>query len=46
MFLKAVRHEVNRLVSSVVVQEPGLVSNLAPYVLWSLANQYNVGTLS
>ena len=46
MFLKAVRHAVNKLESSVVVQEPGLVSNLAPYVLWSLVNQYNVGTLS
>ena len=37
MFLTAVRHEVNNLESSVVVQE---------LELWSLGNQYNIGTLS
>ena len=44
--LKAVRHEVNNLESSVVVQELELAINLALYVFfWSLGNQYNVGTL-
>ena len=46
MFLTAVRHEVNNLESSVVVQELKLSINLAFRVLWSLGNQYNVGTLS
>ena len=46
MFLTAVRHEVNDLESSVVVQELKLAINLAFSVLWSLGNQYNVGTLS
>ena len=33
--------------SSVVVQELELAINLALYVfLWSLGNQYNIGTLS
>ena len=46
-FLTAVRHEVNNLESSVVVQELELAINLALYCfLWSLGNQYNVGTLS
>ena len=46
-FLTAVRHEVNNLESSVVVQELELAINLALYgFLWSLGNQYNVGTLS
>ena len=46
MFLTAVRHEVYNLESSVVIQELELAINLALYVLWSLGNQYNVGTLS
>ena len=46
MFLTAVRHEVNNLESSVVVQELKLAINLAFRVLWSLGNQYNVETLS
>ena len=46
-FLPAVRHGVNNLESSVVVQELELAINLALYVfLRSLGNQYNVGTLS
>ena len=47
MFLTAVRHEVNNLESSVVIQELELAINLALQgFLWSLGNQYNVGTLS
>ena len=47
MFLTAVRHELNNLETSVVVQELDLAINLALYgILWSLGNQYNVGTLS
>ena len=47
MFLTAVRHEVNNLESSVVVQELELTINLTlKGLLWSLGNQYNVGTLS
>ena len=47
MILTAVRHEVNNLESSVVVQDLELVINLAlKGFLWSLGNQYNVGTLS
>ena len=47
MFLTALRHEVNNLESSVVVQELELAINLAlKGFLWSLGNQYNVGTLS
>ena len=46
-FLTAVRHEVNNLESSVVVQELEFAINLAlKGFLWSLGNQYNVGTLS
>ena len=46
MFLTAVRHKVNNLESSVVVQELELAINLAfKGFLWSLGNQYNVGTL-
>ena len=41
MILTAVRHEVNNLESSVVVQELELA-----IFLWSLGNKYNVGTLS
>ena len=41
MFLIAVRHKVNNLESSVVVQELELAINLALYGF----NQYNVGTL-
>ena len=43
MFLTAVRHEVNNLESSVVVQELELAINLALYgFLWSLlSNLYN-----
>ena len=45
MFLTAVRHKVNNLESSVVVQELELAINLAlKILLWSLGNQYNVGT--
>ena len=48
MCLVAVRHEVNNLESSVVVQELELAMNLVLYngFLWSLGNQYKVGTLS
>ena len=46
MFLTAVRHEVNTLESFVVVQELELAIYLALYgFLWSVGNQYNVGTL-
>ena len=46
-FLTAVRHEVNNLESSVVVQELEFAINRALYgVLWSLGNQYIVGSLS
>ena len=45
MFLTAVRHEVNNLESSVVVQELELAINHYMF-LWSFGNQYNVGTLS
>ena len=39
MFLTAVRHEVNNLESSVVLQELELAINFALYVfLWSLGN--------
>ena len=45
--LTAVRQEVNNLDSSVVVQELDLAMNLALYgLLWSLGNQYIVGSLS
>ena len=40
MFLTAVRHEVNNLESSVVVQELKLAINLAFRVLWSLGNHF------
>ena len=47
MFLTAVRHKVNNLESSIVVQELELAINLALYgLLWSLGNQYYVGTWS
>ena len=47
MILTAVRHEVNNLESSVVVQELEFAINRALYVfLWSLGNQYIVGSLS
>ena len=47
MFLTAVRHEVNNLESSVVVQELEFAINRALYVfLWSLGNQYIEGSLS
>ena len=47
MFLTAVRHEVNNLESSVIVQKLELAIYLALYgFLWSLGNRYNVGTLS
>ena len=46
-FLTAVRHEDNNLESSVVVQELEFAINRALYgVLWSLDNQYIVGSLS
>ena len=45
--LTAVRQEVNNLDSSVVLQELELTMNLALYgILWSLGNQYIVGSLS
>ena len=46
-FLTAVRHEVNNLESSVVVQELEFAINRALYVffLWSLGNQYIVGCI-
>ena len=43
MILIAVRHEVNNLESSVVVQELEFAINRA---LYSLGNQYIVGSLS
>ena len=47
MFLTAVRREVNNLESFAVVQELELAINFAfQGFLWSLGNQYNVGTLS
>ena len=47
MFLTAIRHKVNNLESSVVVQELELAINLTLYgFLWSLGNQYNIGTFS
>ena len=47
MFLIAVRRDVNNLKSYVVVQELELAINLALLgFLWSLGNQYNVGSLS
>ena len=46
-FLTAVRHEVNNLESSVVVQEPEFAINRVLYdLLWSLGNQYIVGSLA
>ena len=46
-FLTAVRHEVNNLESSVVVQELEFAINRALYgLLWSLGNQYIVGSPS
>ena len=46
-YLTAVRQDVNNLDSSVVVQELELALNLALYgLLWSLGNQYIVGSLS
>ena len=43
----AVRQEVNNLESSVVVQELEFAINCALCgLLWSLDNQYNVGSLS
>ena len=45
--LMAVRQEVNNFESSVVVQELEFAMNLALYgLLWSLGNQYIVGSLS
>ena len=45
--LKAVRQEVNNFDSSVVVQELEFAMNLAFYgLLWSLGNQYILGSLS
>ena len=38
MFFTAVRHEVNNLETSVVVQELELAINLALFVLWSLGS--------
>ena len=47
MALIAVRHEVNNLESSVVIQELELAINLALLgFLWRLGNQFDVGTLS
>ena len=47
MILIAVRQNVNTSESSVVVQELELTINLALYgLLWSLGNQYSVGSLS
>ena len=45
-FLTAVRHEVKNLESYVVEKELELAISLALYVLWSLGNLYNMGTLS
>ena len=42
MFLKAVRREVNHLESSVVVSDKSCLIGF----LWSLGNQYSVGTFS
>ena len=43
----AMRQEVNNFESSVVVQELEFVMNLALYgLLWSLGNQYIVGSIS
>ena len=43
----AIRQEVNNLESFVVVQELKFAMNLALYgLLWSLRNQYIVGSLS
>ena len=45
--LMAVRQEVNNFESSVVIQELEFAMNLALYgLLWSLGNQYIVGSLS
>ena len=42
-----VRQEVNNLESSVLVQELYFAISFALYgLLWSLGNQYNVGSLS
>ena len=47
MILTAVEHEVNNFESYVVVQELELAINLAlEGFVWSLGNQYNVGTLT
>ena len=46
-FLEAVRQEVNNLESSAVVQELEFAINRALYgLLWSLGNQYIIGSLS
>ena len=46
MVLTAVRQEVNSLDNSVVVHEPAFDMKRALYDhLWSLGNQYNVGSL-
>ena len=46
-FLTAVRHEVNNLETSVVVQELEFAINRALYgLLWSLCNQYIIRSLS
>ena len=45
--LTAVRQDVNNLESFVVVQELEFATNLASYgLLWGLANQYILGSLS